>query len=334
MVEINEKLLKEKYITKRGNNKKVLLLFCVLFCVSFAFKAQAVELSFNPPIKEININQNFQVDFIINTENEDINAIEGEIVFPSDLLELKEIKDGNSIVNFWIERPSQNSKFHIPYSGIIPGGYKSASGFLFSLVFQSKASGSSTIEILNARVLLNDGQGTKAELSLGKSELVINQQSSVFQSPASKFKDINPPEAFPLEISSDSTMFDGKYFLVFATQDKGSGIDHYEIRERREDLILKLIKKFPNSIRQLADKIPNSGYIIGESPYLLKDQELKSYIYVKAVDKTGNERISKLKSVNPLPWYEKYLLFGIIITGIIFASIILRILWMVKIKKL
>ena len=41
-----------------------------------------------------------------------------------------------------------------------------------------------------------------------------------------------------------------------------------------------------------------------DGPYLLLDQKLKSWLFVKAVDSQGNERISVLEPVN-VPFYVK-----------------------------
>jgi len=54
---------------------------------------------------------------------------------------------------------------------------------------------------------------------------------------------------------------------------------------------------------------------------------LRSYIYVKAVDKTGNERIAVVFPRYPLKWYEKYL-FWIIIIIVVLVYYVFR-----KIKK-
>ena len=118
------------------------------------------------------------------------------------------------------------------------------------------------------------------------------------------------------EIARDPTIFDGKWFLVFATQDKGLGIDHYEIKETRY--------RFFGSF---------SRWISAESPYALRDQELKSYILVKAVDKAGNERIVKINPRNPLRWYENYENWIIIVLGLVIAYAIKKFLWKRHLKK-
>ena len=145
-----------------------------------------------------------------------------------------------------------------------------------------------------------------------------NFQFSIFkEAPISKSQilvskeDKDQPEEFKPEIAQSPEMFEGKYFLVFATQDKGSGIDHYEVCEGSK-------KKC----------------VIAESPYLLQNQELNQEIFVKAVDKSGNERVVTIPAQKPLPWYKNYFVIAILIIGLIIAGAILRkILWQRFIKS-
>jgi hypothetical protein len=53
------------------------------------------------------------------------------------------------------------------------------------------------------------------------------------------------------------------------------------------------------------------------SPYILTDQSLQKKIFVKAIDQSGNERIVVLAAQHPLPWYENYLVLGIIMVVIL-----------------
>ena len=286
-----------------------MLVIFILF--SLAGQVFAAELFFETKTPEIAINQLFEAEFFLNTEEEYINAVEGKILFSGDLLELKEVKEGNSIVNLWIERPKAKPDNQIIFSGIIPGGYTGKEGLIFSLIFQTKNEGEGAIEIYDAKTLLNNGKGTPAQLSISNFQFLISEQAT--QVPITPTEDTDPPEKFNPMIAKDPEIFNGKYFLVFATQDKNSGISHYEVLEaEQEGSFLKLIKE---------DK-----WQVGESPYLLEDQKLKSYNYVKAVDKAGNERIADLPPQNPLEWYENYYIWGKIIISIILIYAIWRIL--------
>ncbi|OGH83817.1 MAG: hypothetical protein A2261_03705 [Candidatus Magasanikbacteria bacterium RIFOXYA2_FULL_44_8] len=137
--------------------------------------------------------------------------------------------------------------------------------------------------------------------------------------------DVDAPESFKPEIAQDPNIFGGKWFLAFATQDKGSGIDHYEIRE---DLGFR-IKNLGGIIKKFL--IPKS-YLLNswqevESPYVLKDQKLKSWVYIKAIDKAGNERIEVIPQKYPFQWYESWLWWGIIIVGFAIAYALKKFLW-------
>ncbi len=288
----------------------VLLLSTFYFLFS-GISVFAAELMIDSNNQEIRLGDQFEAGFFLNTDNENINAVEGKIVFPEKFLELKEIRDGNSIINFWIERPgkrqgtSDTQPGEIVFSGIIPGGYQETKGLVFSVVFQAKASGSGTIEIHGAKVLLNDGEGTPASVKLSPFQFSISQEAPAAPSMIETVKDINLPEDFEPKIASDPNIFNGKYFLVFATQDKESGIDHYEVCERSK-----------------------RKCVIAESPYLLQNQKLDQQIFVKAVDKNGNERVVMLPPQKPLPWYKNYSLFVIlIIAGVTLAYLIRKFLW-------
>jgi hypothetical protein len=89
--------------------------------------------------------------------------------------------------------------------------------------------------------------------------------------------DTTPPDPFTPEIASDSALFGGQYFLVFAATDQQSGIDHYEVREG------------------------SSSWVTATSPYLLKDQTLSHSIAVRAFDKAGNFRLVRLPAEHPTP---------------------------------
>jgi hypothetical protein len=282
-----------------------------VFCIIAVGRVNAAELFFEARNQEFTQGEDFLASIFLNTEGESINAVEGRIVFPEELLEVKDIRDGNSIINFWIERPKVEQAGIVGLSGIIPGGYQETKGFLFSVAFRAKASGSGAIEIHDAKVLLNDGEGTPASIKISPFQFLISQEIPPAPQIVEIVKDTDPPEDFKPEIAQSSEIFNGKYFLVFSTQDKGSGIDHYEILEKYQS----------GSWQSLFKK---EEWRIEESPYLLSNQKLKTYIYIKAIDKAGNERVAELQPQNPLKWYENYYLGGKIIIGIIFIYAVWR----------
>jgi hypothetical protein len=227
-----------------------------------------------------------------------INAVEGTLVFDSQKLKPREILDGGSSVNLWIEKPEVRGG-EIRFSGITPGGFEGTNNLLFSIVFDSKDEGPVFFSLKNAKALLNDGLGTEEALILFGAEANIGKGDST--SDREDLKDTIPPEPFSISIAQDPNVFSGRWFAAFSTQDKDSGISHYDVKEYK----FKFISLFARRKEAL-------------SPYELNDQNLRSYIEVRAVDKAGNVVVSKLAPENPLLWYE-YLLPSTIIFLSIFA---------------
>ncbi|MSU60304.1 MAG: hypothetical protein EXS52_00095 [Candidatus Staskawiczbacteria bacterium] len=270
------------------HNNIILLSILLLL---FAPPALAAEMFFGTNAQKLGTDQSVEVGVLINPEKDSINALEGTVSFPDSLLELREIRKGNSIISFWIEEPFLDKGGSVRFSGVIPGGLAQSNGYLFSMIFQTKGPGKARINIGQGKALLNDGSGSEAPFRSSFTELTI---ASGLQSPGVlPVYDPRAPEAFKSEISQSPDLFDGKWFLVFATQDKGSGISRYEIREGT-----------------LGD------FSIAQSPYLLQNQRVNEKIFIKAVDKNGNERLEIFYPPNWRPWYKQYWIFGILILGL------------------
>ncbi|MGC9610986.1 MAG: hypothetical protein ABSE68_02085 [Minisyncoccia bacterium] len=288
--------------------RKNLLLALVFFTefLCLVETSEAATVFFRADGGQINPGQIFTVDVLVDAGNEDLNAFEGKILFPQDL-KLESINDGDSIINFWAKKPrvlenALNGKKIIEFSGITPGGFSGAlgpfqgthPGKIFSFSLSSRSSGSFEIQAKDFNFLLNDGQGSPANLTVAPLKISITGDMSASSSMTRVNRSLSIPETFTPQIASDPTVWDGRYFLVFNTEDKETGIDRYEVAETKKE----------NS-----DKIWNPA----ESPYLLKDQSLSSYVFVKAVNKAGNERIEELKPSAPSHGYFIGIISGIII---------------------
>ena len=82
------------------------------------------------------------------------------------------------------------------------------------------------------------------------------------------------------------------------------GIARYENKEEKISPILKI-------------RIKGTEWSEAQSPYILQDQKLQSWIFVKAIDKAGNERVAELAPQKSLKWYEDYLIWFIIIVAVL-----------------
>ena len=308
--------------TKPKNTKNSLVSLSLILVLFSGLPAEAAILYFDSSYQDFYVGDEFEAVLMLNTENQNINAVEGKIILSENLI-VEKIIDGDSIINLWVQKPTINSQNEINFSGIVPGGFVGQlnsqvkgllPGVIFRMILKVKSAGEVKIDTTNTRVLLNDGRGTETTLSIltlsaiTKSGLRVGPGTAIRQ-------DKTPPELFTPEISRSPDTFNNQWFLVFMTQDKGYGIDHYEVSEASPIIY---------NIPWLGKLIISGSFKVAESPYLLKDQGLKSYIYVKAVDKAGNERIATLTPQQPFKWYEYLLFFIIIILGIIFAGIFIK----------
>lgn len=219
------------------NDKKLLYRekvwwFFVFLLVVFSVPsgAHAARLSLDTKVAEVGVGQLFEVSVYAHSEGETVNAFAGTVHIPS-LITPRVIRDGDSLIALWETRPeiSQND---ITFAGIIPGGWRGTNGLLFSFVVEATTAGNGEIGFSDAVILLHDGKGTTAPLSLITLSLRANANIPLTEF-ANVIEDHEPPEAFTLKVERDDDLFSGNAFLVFTAQDKGSGIDHYEILETR-----------------------------------------------------------------------------------------------------
>lgn len=251
----------------------------IAFIAFVPFAANAAVLYVNPTEGEHGLSDTFIADVRLDNQNECVNAMSVEVRYPTDTLRAVDFSKGNSILSLWIEEPKINTDTGVvTFSGGIPGGYcgripgdpvlsNVLGKIVFSVIGAEKKE--ATISITDAsQVYLNDGQATRATLVT---------QSAVFQikpTPLSSSNpwlnevgnDTTPPDDFVVTVESTARVFGGNYYAVFSTQDKQSGIDHYEMFER--------------GVWQTVT-----------SPHELKDQYLLASVQVKAIDKAGNERL-------------------------------------------
>ncbi len=267
--------------------KKIIItiLFTLVFLPSTSFGAS---LFFTSDKNEFDENEEFLVQVFLDTESVPINAVEGVLKFPTEFLNLKEIRDGNSAINFWLDKPTNNNTGEVPFSGITTGGLSGSSRFLFGLVFEAKKIGQGALYLNNLQVLQNDGLGTKISTKTNPFKFSVLSEGSGPRANL-KIEDNVAPESFTPFVASDPSIFDGQYFLVFSTVDKGVGVDFFEIREGFW-----------------------GKYVKAESPHLLSDQSLTKNIYVVAFDKNGNERLVVIDAKNPDLLFRFGIILGII----------------------
>lgn len=253
------------------------------------------------------IGDTFILPIGIATNGEQVNAFEGNVTYPQDLLLVREVRTGNSVVSFWVEEPNDISG-SVRFAGVIPGGYTGANGKLFDIVFEAKHSGVVRFTLTNAQALLNDGQGTAVSLTLSAAGFAIGVPGTGKSVPEASATDHTPPVPFVPQLGTSPALFGGSTFVAFATADKESGVDHFEVAERVGFQV--------HSYEKLS-------WRISVNPELLRDQAQRSYIYVKAVDKAGNMQVAVLSPAR-LPFYFNVNVLAGILIVLVALSLALR----------
>ncbi len=231
-------------------------------------------------------------------ENECINVVNGVIKYSPDIRAV-DVSIGDSILNVWLEDPVINEEAHtITFVGGLPGGYcgriagdPSLTNILVELVFRSPGlsigANDKNPQVwvdASSEVLLHDGLGTKAQLRTEGITLTLLDSAGATVDDSWKNRvqeDDTPPSDFSITLANLDTAFDGQYFITFTSQDKQSGIDHYEVME----------EPFAEFYAFKWGRV-DAPWKTTESPYVLVDQTLNSTIRVKAIDKAGNETIA------------------------------------------
>jgi len=268
----------------------------LFFLLSFSFflfvsSAQAATLGFSaPPI--VGTSSPFVVEVWLDADVA-INAITVDLIIPAGL-KILDISDGNSIINMWVEQPSQSPSeggdevSKVSASGIIPGGYSGKKG----LQLQATSLGSNSISIDSTTIAYKSSANADIE-KVTSSPLRVSVEENITNPPLD-LEDLESPESFtPVRAELPDENDTPVWFVVFIAQDKKSGIDSYEAAESSKNLSFEEARE-PRALE----------WKVATSPHLLQDQSLGSYIYVKATDKKGNFRIEKI-SPDKGRWYEQ-----------------------------
>lgn len=227
------------------------------------------------------------VTVFFETEHEQVNAIEGSMVYDDSYFKLISINDSESFITSWVEQPTENGS-SIRFSGIAVGGFSGrinpkdnsiSPGTLFQAKFVLANEGIGSIHFENVFYFLNNPSGKELSATSSSYLITIYGPENTVPNTVPAVEETLPEEFLPL-VTRDPLFFDGKYVVLFETKDKGSGMSHYEIKEGK------------------------GLWINAESPYLLYDQTLRSRIWVKAVDQAGNARVVTIRVSDSRLWYS------------------------------
>lgn len=256
----------------------VLNLCCLIFLPKVAL---AASFSIDPDTGTYGPGDTFIATVRIDGEEDCVNAVNVAITYSKETLRAVDFSRGDSILSLWAVEPHiDTDSGSIVFAGGVPGGYcgritgdPALSNVLGKVVFTvvGATTPRATIHFApTSAVFLNDGLGTLAKLITHDATITLSPVPTLSQNPWLKevAADTIPPQPFVVEVESTIGVFGGKYYIVFSTTDKESGLDYFEIFER-------------------------GGWRRITSPYLLEGQSLLGVgdIQVRALDKAGNIRM-------------------------------------------
>jgi len=119
------------------------------------------------------VGNTFDVSVFVNTEENNINAVEVNLKFPPELLQVTSPTASFSFISIWADQPSYSNKDGtISFKGGVPNpGIKTSAGLVSTVTFRAKAPGTAKISISDSsKVLLSDGKGTNILKSTANGE--------------------------------------------------------------------------------------------------------------------------------------------------------------------
>lgn len=285
--------------------KNIILYLFILFLIPTFVGASQLYLKYDSKEGDF-----FRISLYIDA-SEKINSVSGKIKFDDKLISLERIDEGISVLDFWVEKPEYKEN-NLNFSGITTNGFDGKNRPILSLLFSVKNKGVSIFKIEDVLVLANDGLGSKIDVSVNNDFKVDTE--SILKSESYNVPDKIKPEIFYPILGQFPDIFENKFFITFSAIDKQSGIKYYKIKESRHRFF-----NFLNIFKTT------------ESPMLLNDQSLRSFVFIKAIDYAGNERLMILHPRYPLKWYENivYWITILVLVLLIFTKKI----WFYAIKR-
>lgn len=268
---------------------KLSIIFSFILLCLFPVLTHALIIDIEKPKSDLEIGDTVVLKVSVDTEEKEINAIDGNIKIEGDFV-VEKIYTGNSIFTLWPKYPTYNNG-KIEFVGGLPGSVFGNRLHLFSIAIKATGNKKITFTPENITFFMDDGKGTsnkavvKNSTSIPVSESTrkpINEMLSLIS------KDNTPPQYIQIEYGKDPSIFDNKIFLTFTSKDHDSNVEKYIVEE------------------------DGAEYETIENIYVLKNQEAKN-IKVTSVDSNGNTKTQNISLVETPNKYTGYTLLIIIV---------------------
>ncbi|MBU0546771.1 MAG: cohesin domain-containing protein [Patescibacteria group bacterium] len=147
--------------------KKIFLILFIVFLLFFSrvdfVKAQGASLYLSPQSGTFFVGSIFNISVFVNTEGNSINAVQVDLKFPPNLLQVTSPTAGSSFISIWADQPFySNQEGIISFKGgVLSPGINTSSGLISTITFRAKVPGQAVISFLDSsKILLADAKGT------------------------------------------------------------------------------------------------------------------------------------------------------------------------------
>lgn len=280
------------------NTVRVLLVCCAVLLPLCAHAATAT-IRIEPI--STGINSTVRADVFFDPEGELINVLEGTIQFPEGV-HVGDVSSAGSAFTLWPVLPHvELGRRTIEFVGGVPNGLDPHKKVhVFSFEIRPTREGTFAIAQQQFSAFRHDGTGTRVSVSGDGATLSVSGTSTA-PHPSSTSRmadDTTAPEHVYVDIGSDPSLFDGKYFLTVSAYDEQSGPVQLSVREG----IFARYKPV-------------------ETYYILSDQTLRTTVYVRAVDQQGNTKriVIPGRNAGSAPWFWYVIAMALVGACVVYA---------------
>ncbi|MBI3115046.1 MAG: hypothetical protein HYZ09_00960 [Candidatus Kerfeldbacteria bacterium] len=158
----------------------VFILLIVAAGITAGRSVGAAVVSLSPPALTIARGETVSVQVVVDTEGESVNVIQGVVTYPTELVDIVEVRRGSSILTLWPEPPTiDRARGIVRFVGGVPNGRIAHDAEVLTLLVAGQHSGSGlmSVDTTQSAVLLNDGAGTPTPLTGRPVTLTVSSRS-------------------------------------------------------------------------------------------------------------------------------------------------------------
>lgn len=136
---------------------KVALFVCLFVIPTFVL---AATLSLTPTSGTFEVGDRVVVKIQVSSASP-VNAISGEVFFPTDVFSIESVSKAGSILNFWVSEPNfSKGTGALHFEGVSLSGFAGGVGTVVTANLRAVKPGSGSLIFKSSQILANDGQGT------------------------------------------------------------------------------------------------------------------------------------------------------------------------------